>query len=220
MFIGWLIPMIRDKLYISAVLLPHSLCRSTTANAPANRQMPIASVVSSYNMKKITTIITIIIFCWSCQTEKPNYLTANSLEFTYSNGWTGGVSLMITRDGILNYNQYEIHGETNKATYYKDTLNNQTIDSINIFLYKLKKEKIDSVYDENCADCGMYIFRIEYPDTILKSTITGIHNIDNDLSKLAKYLLRKKPNLENRIDTCADFKTTKYLKPPPPLRPN
>ena len=23
---------------------PHSLCRSTTANAPANRQMPIASV--------------------------------------------------------------------------------------------------------------------------------------------------------------------------------
>src|ERR1035437_7290696 len=28
------------------VLLPHSPCRSTTANAPANRQMPIASVVS------------------------------------------------------------------------------------------------------------------------------------------------------------------------------
>jgi len=126
---------------------------------------------------------------------------------------------MITRNGVLNYNQYEIHGETNKATYYKDTLNNQTIDTINIFLSKLKREKIDGVYDENCADCGMYIFRIEYPDTILK-TIMGIHNIDNDLSKLAKYLLRKKPNLENRIDTCDDFKTTRYLKPPPPLRPN
>jgi len=38
MFIGWLT-------CIPAVLLPHSLCRSTTANAPANRQMPIASVV-------------------------------------------------------------------------------------------------------------------------------------------------------------------------------
>ena len=38
MSIGWLT-------CISAVLLPHSLCRSTTANAPANRQMPIASVV-------------------------------------------------------------------------------------------------------------------------------------------------------------------------------
>jgi len=44
MFIGWLT-------CIPAVLLPHSLCRSTTANAPANRQMPIASVVSSYGKK-------------------------------------------------------------------------------------------------------------------------------------------------------------------------
>ena len=34
------------------VLLPHSLCRSTTANAPANRQMPIASVVMGYIRKK------------------------------------------------------------------------------------------------------------------------------------------------------------------------
>ena len=32
---------------IPAVLLPHSPCRSTTANAPATRQMPIASVVTS-----------------------------------------------------------------------------------------------------------------------------------------------------------------------------
>ena len=38
MFIGWLT-------CIPAVLLPHSPCRFTTANAPANRQMPIASVV-------------------------------------------------------------------------------------------------------------------------------------------------------------------------------
>jgi len=38
MSIGWLT-------CIPAVLLPHSLCRFTTANAPANRQMPIASVV-------------------------------------------------------------------------------------------------------------------------------------------------------------------------------
>ena len=44
MCIGWLT-------CIPAVLLPHSLCRFTTANAPANRQMPIASVVMG-NSKK------------------------------------------------------------------------------------------------------------------------------------------------------------------------
>jgi len=42
MVIGWLT-------CIPAVLLPHSLCRSTTGNAPANRQIPIASVVSQNN---------------------------------------------------------------------------------------------------------------------------------------------------------------------------
>jgi hypothetical protein len=46
MSIGWLT-------CIPAVLLPHSLCRSTTANAPANRQMPIASVVSGKFKKQL-----------------------------------------------------------------------------------------------------------------------------------------------------------------------
>jgi hypothetical protein len=45
MFIGWLT-------CIPAVLLPHSLRRFTTANAPANRQMPIASVVMGHSKKK------------------------------------------------------------------------------------------------------------------------------------------------------------------------
>jgi len=36
---------------IPAVLLPHSPCRSTTANAPANRRVRITSVVST-NYKK------------------------------------------------------------------------------------------------------------------------------------------------------------------------
>ena len=50
MFIGWL-------MCISAVLLPHSPCRSTTANAPASRQMPIASVVRrNYKKKKVKEI--------------------------------------------------------------------------------------------------------------------------------------------------------------------
>ena len=50
MRIGWLT-------CIPAVLLPHSPCRFTTANAPANRQMPIASVVSgNYKKQKMEEI--------------------------------------------------------------------------------------------------------------------------------------------------------------------
>jgi|GEM_PF-1648364 len=55
MFIGWLT-------CIPAVLLPHSLRRFTTANAPANRQMPIASVVSSHlkKIKQTEKLVTIL----------------------------------------------------------------------------------------------------------------------------------------------------------------
>ena len=56
MSIGWLT-------CIPAVLLPHSLCRFTTANAPANRQMPIALVVSckAKKIKKIHSLENLIV---------------------------------------------------------------------------------------------------------------------------------------------------------------
>src|ERR1035437_444234 len=53
MRIGWLT-------CIPAVLLPHSPCRFTTANAPANRQMPIASVVMRHSKKKKNNIYIMI----------------------------------------------------------------------------------------------------------------------------------------------------------------
>jgi hypothetical protein len=143
-------------------------------------------------------------------------LTADSVELTYNNGWTGGVSLRITRNGIENYNVYDIHGKTDDEICYKDTLNNHAIDSINSYLALLKTERIDSLYDGNCEDCGAYIFIINYPDTVIKSMIIGTHKFKNNLSKLAKFLLEQKPNTENLIDTCIEFKTTKLLKLPPP----
>ena len=73
MFIGWLT-------CISAVLRPHSPCRFTTANAPANRQMPIASVVSG---KAMTTqpvrqnrVLFDILYFSSCLNKQIDYLCA------------------------------------------------------------------------------------------------------------------------------------------------
>ena len=66
MFIGWLT-------CIPAVLLPHSLCRRATVNAPANRPMPIASVVSANFRKKMKTANFIILLTFfglfSCKKE-------------------------------------------------------------------------------------------------------------------------------------------------------
>jgi len=65
------------------VLLPHSPCRFTTANAPANRQMPIASVVmGSYrkkkNMRKLQLLLVIGMFCYSCADKQKTQKKVNS----------------------------------------------------------------------------------------------------------------------------------------------
>jgi len=69
-------------------LLPHSLCRFTTANAPANRQMPIASVVSSnfrkkniYAMKRLEfglIILVIVSFIYGCKEKSTQKINESS----------------------------------------------------------------------------------------------------------------------------------------------
>ena len=53
MRIGWLT-------CIPAVLRPHFLCRFTTGNSPANRQMPIASVVMPKEAKGILNTLVLL----------------------------------------------------------------------------------------------------------------------------------------------------------------
>src|SRR5665647_1591032 len=72
MRIGWLT-------CIPAVLLPHSLCRSTTANAPANRQMPIASVVSGNSRNEKTFLL-----YWDKIFDELTASVTSSLEFETS----------------------------------------------------------------------------------------------------------------------------------------
>ena len=69
----------------SRFLLPHSLCRSATVNAPANRQMPIASVVSSKFGKRKETKIAYNFNeeIWLQIVEKDKRITAVRVEITW-----------------------------------------------------------------------------------------------------------------------------------------
>ncbi len=170
-------------------------------------------------MTKYLYILLIILCFFSCKKEEPKLLNAESVELTYYNGWTGGVSMKIDKNGIIHYIHYDIHGATNTKTCYTDTLNNQTIDSINSYLSKLKNEKIDSLYDGHCQDCGAFFFLLDYHDRKIETTVIGSNVFSNNISCLGRLLLKDHPNDYNRIDTCTDFQTTKYLKPPPPPKP-
>ena len=170
-------------------------------------------------MTKYLYILLIILCFFSCKKEEPKLLNAESVELTYYNGWTGGVSMKIDKNGIIHYIHYDIHGAINTKTCYTDTLNNQTIDSINSYLSKLKNEKIDSLYDGHCQDCGAFFFLLDYHDRKIETTVIGSNVFSNNISCLGRLLLKDHPNDYNRIDTCTDFQTTKYLKPPPPPKP-
>ena len=170
-------------------------------------------------MTKFISILLIIVCFFACKNEEPKLLNADSIELTFDNGWTGGVSMKIDNNGIVHYIHYDIHGVTNTKTCYKDTLTNLTIDSLNSYLTKLKLEKIDSLYDGHCQDCGVFFFLIEYQDRKIESTVIGNTVFNDNLSGLGRFLLKYQPSAYNQIDTCTDFETTKYLKPPPPPKP-
>jgi hypothetical protein len=170
-------------------------------------------------MPKFLTILLIIFCFFACKKEEPKLLNADSVELTFDNGWTGGVSMKIDNNGIVHYIHYDIHGATNTKTCYTDTLNNQTIDSVNSYLSKLKNEKIDSLYDGHCQDCGAFLFLITFHDRKIESTVIGRNAFSNDLSCFGRFLLKNQLTDYNRIDTCTDFQTTKFLKPPPPPKP-
>jgi hypothetical protein len=167
-------------------------------------------------MKTITTVFLISMLLFSCKNEEKKVLIAESVELAYDNCWTVRITLRVMNNGIVYYSIYDIRNAIDKTKCYKDTLNRSEIDSINLLLTAIKTGTIDSFYDGHCQDCGVYLFLINFPDTALKSTIIGTNEIENKLSKLAEFLLKKMPKDENRVDSCFYFKLKSCLEPPPP----
>ena len=84
---------------IPAVLLPHSPCRSTTANAPAYRQMPIASVVSCHSKKRKKTDLLAEKSLTNCPLYDINRRSCNDRLRSYFNFCLADNSSQIFKEG-------------------------------------------------------------------------------------------------------------------------
>ncbi len=71
-----------------------------------------------------------------------------------------------------------------------------------------------------CQDCGSFFFLLDYHDRKIESTVIGKMLCPvTTYHVFGRFLLKNQLTDYNRIDTCTDFQTTKYLKPPPPPKP-
>ena len=168
--------------------------------------------------RNLLLLITLALF-WGCkETKPPKTLNASSIEVYYDNNWTATGTTNVTNNGIIRLAKCDIKDRYQKIRYYRDTLNLIEIDSINKYLHPIRSENIDTLYNHPCQDCGFLIIRIVYPDTILTTMINGREKFNNDISKLARFILNIAPSTETPVDSSFDFllKTNLRLVPAPP----
>ena len=130
------------------------------------------------------------------------------IEITYDNGWTGGSTVHIDSSGIITKCKYHIISSIESAVCCVDTLDSNLIDSLNVKIDKIKNERIDSIYDGGCQDCGGFFIKLQYDDKIIRSMIIGYDEIDNSISSFAKYVTGLMID-KNQIDSVIVFETTK-----------
>lgn len=168
-------------------------------------------------MTRYLLYITLLITLGTCiRNEKNKNLLAKSVEVFYDDDWTTESTTHISKNGIIRFGICDTVTQHEKILYYRDTLDNLVIDSINYYLHLIKNEKIDSIYDFQCYDCGLLIVTINYTDTTFNTKIIGINHFNNNISRLAKYMLSVTPKKESPSDSCFNFLLKKYITPFPP----
>lgn len=165
-------------------------------------------------MRIFVCVIWLMILSACNRNEKQTITHFESIEITYNNGWTGGLTVHIDSLGIIHKCRYHIISKIDSSACFVDTLDAEFIDTLNIKIDQIKTETIDSIYDGHCQDCGGFIVKIEYDNKTVRSTIIGSNKFDNTISNLSKYVTKIKVD-KNLIDSCLIFETTKYLIPPP-----
>jgi hypothetical protein len=135
---------------------------------------------------------------------------------TRGNGWTGGYTTRIDSNKVITRCYYHIISEIDSMKCYRDTLKDNLIDSINNLLTIVMNENVDSLYDEHCEDCGAYFIKISSAGKLIETQIIGLDEINNPISRFAKFISEIKISEKDFINSQRIFETTKFLIPPPP----
>ncbi|GAB3533020.1 hypothetical protein GCM10027443_17680 [Pontibacter brevis] len=171
-------------------------------------------------MKNLSHLLIVLIVSFGCSPTKiePVY---DSIELAYSNGWTGGFSLTIDSSNVVRKCEYKIISKIESTKCYYGTVRQESIDSLNYFVNRLREAKPDTLYDTVCQDCSWYIIKVNEGGTTIESEVVGDHH-KNLIDSLANFIIKRSSNMQNRVDSAYTFELTSRLvpnlPPPPPTK--
>lgn len=165
---------------------------------------------------KVTISILLLILVSSCKektiSDKAHF---DFIEITRDNGWTGGTTVYIDSNWIINRCDYKIITYIDSASCYVDTLDIEIRHLINSKIDSLKMISIDTLYDGHCQDCGGYIIKLGYDRKIIKSIIIDDH-FNNEIASFGWFISSIMIN-QNYLDSIIIFETTRLMIPSAPI---
>ena len=158
----------------------------------------------------------LILLLFACNNDRvKKTILADEVEISILSE-VGGRTINIDKNGNVLKCYYHVISRIESCQCYRDTLDNRNIDSINIYLEKLRMSKIESLYDSRCQDCAAFLIKLSFKGTTIYSQMIGVNQYNNFVAKFSKFISSLKINEETKTDSCYIFSTTKFLIPPPP----
>jgi hypothetical protein len=179
---------------------------------------------------KIRIIIVCLVLsgCSKNTSENKFNVSFETIDFSYQDGWTYPYSIWINNKGnaFVYYNEVKIDWENtcyirNNQFSYTD-LSSAVLDSLSVLVKNIHFPELDTLYEENCQDCGIYSLRIKNNREVSKIFVLGFYGEEKleNVNKLADYLyFLSKSIIKDKKTIILESKSDGfYLIPPPPIK--
>jgi hypothetical protein len=166
-------------------------------------------------MNRLKTNFKYILFALllSCEQEKVRKISFESIDLTFSNGWTKMTSVYIDSNKII---KVRIDEHLSKLKNYRDTLPDSVFCKISEMTKKILMKKHDSIIGSPAPDAGGYSFLLNSKMGNINTMVFNYHGYYKLLDTIVFYILdfAKKVKI-NSTDIHFNYKSLKKFAPPP-----
>ena len=151
--------------------------------------------------KKFLRVFPIVLVLISCHHAEKKKINASLIEVSVF-GEAGGKTISIDSNGVVRKCFYR----PGTSDCFMDTIDNDNIDSINIWLSKIKDTSIDSASTDNCIGCSNYIIRLDAGGESVTTLITG-NSRNSEIGKFARFITGLRVYDGKKVDSVFSFST-------------
>ena len=173
-------------------------------------------------MKKLILISIVFLIGFGC-TNSSNGYSFKALEFSFSNTFETSFSIKLIPGDSLYIREhwsandiYDSIKRPRSKTNYVSKLNTEQLKTLNRLVSKLTLKEYRDEYFEDYVDGSTYSFWIDKDSIKKQVNVHSYNEVPKELDSLAMWLYKLKLDLAlKEIDKKLDFKTAKFVNPPP-----